>query len=355
MAQLLRWPRLVSQRQPTDRGIAVTGKSAPSRFAVAATLVATCAIATLHPAVASAEPLLTRNQNPLALPYGLPTPLPARLPSAGPGRFTVDVNWSNSANLESSDDYDFTMDAESIEVRLRLEHAMGSQWAVMIEVPWRNLSGGSLDGFIDNWHDLFGLPQGARRDMPDDRLLIDYQRDGEALLRVDDGSSGIADIPIGAGYQVTVSEERALSAWLTVKLPAGDSDGLLGSGATDVALSIAGETSLAQRWLLFGQVDAVWLGDGDILPQYQESFVWAGLAGVSWNAWRTLDLTVQFQANSQVFDLPVNGLSGDAVVLSYGGSYRTTGGWRFDLGMSEDIEVEASPDATFYFAVQRGF
>ena len=139
----------------------MTVNSALSRFAVAVTLTAACTIAALLPAVASAEPLLTRNQNPLTLPYGLPTPLPARLPSAGSGRFTLDVNWSNSANLESSDDYDFTMDAESQEVRLRLEHAMGSQWAAMIEVPWRNLSGGSLDGFIDNWHDLFGLPQGA--------------------------------------------------------------------------------------------------------------------------------------------------------------------------------------------------
>ena len=225
----------------------------------------------------------------------------------------------------------------------------------MIEVPWRNLSGGSLDGFIDNWHDLFGLPQGPRKNMPDDRLLIDYQQDGQALLHVDDSGSGIADIPIGIGYQAYASDERALGAWLTVKLPVGDSDYLLGSGATDVALSVAGETRLAEKWLLFGQVDAVWLGDGDILPQYQDSFAWSGLAGVSWNAWRTLDLTVQFQANSQVFDLPVEGLSGDAVILGYGGSYRTTGGWRFDFGMSEDIQVDASPDATFYFAVQRGF
>jgi hypothetical protein len=333
----------------------VTGISAPSRIAAVAQLTAACAVAALLQATASAEPLLTRNQNPLTLPYGLPMPLPARLPSAGSGRFTLDVNWSNSANLESSDDYDFTMDAESQEVRLRLEHALGSQWAAMLELPWRNLSGGSLDGFIDNWHDLFGLPQGPRKNMPDDRLLIDYQQDGEALLHVDDGGSGIADIPIGVGYQAYVSDERAVSAWLSVKLPVGDSDDLLGSAATDVAISVAGETSLAEDWLLFGQIDAVWLGDGDILPQYQQSFAWAGLAGVSWNAWRTLDLTVQFQANSQIFDLPVNGLSGDAVILSYGGSYRTTGGWRFDFGMSEDIEVEASPDATFYFAVQRGF
>ena len=333
----------------------MTGKSWLPRLITVAVLTAACGTVALLPADAFAEPLQTRNQNPLTLPYGLPKPVPARLPAAGSGRFTFDVNWSNSAVLESSDDYDFTLDAESLEARLRLEHAVGSKWAAMIELPWRYLGGGSLDGFIENWHDLFGLPQGPRRKMPKDRLLIDYQQGGETLLHVDDSGSGIADIPIGVGYQAHASKERAVGAWLTVKLPVGDSDDLLGSGAIDVALSIAGETRLAEQWLLFGQVDAVWLGDGDILPQYQDSFAWAALAGVSWNAWRTLDLTVQFQANSQVFDLPLDGLSGDAVILSYGGSYRTTGGWRFDVGMSEDIQVDASPDATFYFAVQRGF
>jgi len=333
----------------------VTGKSCLPRLIIVAVLTTACGTVALLPADAFAEPLQTRNQNPLTLPYGLPKPVPARLPAAGSGRFTFDVNWSNSAVLESSDDYDFTLDAESLEARLRLEHAVGSKWAAMIELPWRYLGGGSLDGFIENWHDLFGLPQGPRRKMPKDRLLIDYQQGGETLLHVDDSGSGIADIPIGVGYQAHASEQRAVGAWLTVKLPVGDSDDLLGSGAIDVALSIAGETRLAEQWLLFGQVDAVWLGDGDILPQYQDSFAWAALAGVSWNAWRTLDLTVQFQANSQVFDLPVDGLSGDAVILSYGGSYRATGGWRFDFGMSEDIQVDASPDATFYFAVQRGF
>jgi hypothetical protein len=304
---------------------------------------------------AGAEPLLTRNQNPLLLPYGLPLPLPARLPANGAGRYGLNVNWSNAANLETSGASEFTLDSESVDVRLRLEHAFGDRWAAMIELPWRSLSGGSLDGFIENWHDLFGLPQGPRRHMPKDRLLIDYQQSGETLLHVEDSSSGIADTPLGVGYQLLSTEAQALSTWLTVKAPTGDSDDLLGSGAADVALSVAGEMQVAKSWQLFGQLDAVWLGDGDILPQYQQSFVVAGLAGVTWNAWRALDLTVQFYANSQVFDVPVTGLSGDAVILSYGGTWRTDGGWRFDFGMNEDIEVDASPDATFYVLVQKGF
>jgi hypothetical protein len=42
-------------------------------------------------------------------------------------------------------------------------------------------------------------------------------------------------------------------------------------------------------------------------------------------------------------------------VLSFGGSYRTATGWRIDLGMSEDVEVKASPDATFNVAVRHDF
>jgi hypothetical protein len=320
-----------------------------------AALCALWALASLVSPAVHADPLLTRNQNPLLAPYGLPSPLPARLPAAGSGRVAAAVNWANAAVVKSSGPEDFTLDAEVLEVRLRLERAIGTQFAALVEVPWRSLSGGSLDGFIENWHDLWGLPDGHRRQLPRDQLLIEYRQNDDVLLHIDGSSSGIADLPIALGYQIGASDKGALAGWLTVKVPVGDANDLSGSGATDVALSLAGQTRLADRWQLFGQVDAVWLGQGDILPQLQESFAWSTLAGVSWNAWRGLDLTVQFAANSKVYDVNTTGLSGDAVVLSYGGTYRTASGWRFDLGMSEDIEVDASPDATFLVAVRHDF
>jgi hypothetical protein len=33
----------------------------------------------------------------------------------------------------------------------------------------------------------------------------------------------------------------------------------------------------------------------------------------------------------------------------------TTGGWQFDAGVSEDVEVDASPDIVFHIAARRGF
>ena len=34
-------------------------------------------------------------------------------------------------------------------------------------------------------------------------------------------------------------------------------------------------------------------------------------------------------------------------------SYRTVRGWRFDLGVSEDIQADASPDVVFNLAAHR--
>ena len=317
--------------------------------------IAWFAVVALAPWPLAAEPLVTMNQNPMVLPYGLPLPLPARLASNGGGRYGLVVNWSNTATVQTSGRWNATIDAETFDLRLRAEYAFGERWTVMAELPWRSIGGGSLDGAIEGWHDFWGLPDGERKDMPRDRYLIDAQVDGQTVLNYDDDASGIADVPLRVGYQLLADERSAVSAWLSVDLPTGDADDLLGSGATDVVASVAAQTQVAERWQVFGQFDVAWLGDGDILPDEQQSWVVAGLAGVSWNAWRALDLTMQLYANSQVFDVPVTGLSGDAVVLGFGGTWRTESGWRFDFGMNEDVQVEASPDATFYALVQKSF
>jgi len=313
-----------------------------------------CAAALL-PTAAQAEPLLTRNQNPLLALYGLPSPLPARLPDAGNGRVAGVVNWANSANIDTSGNSTFTLDAETVEIRFHVEHSFWPKIALRAELPWRRVSGGSLDGFIEDWHDFFGLPNGSRDRLPRDGLLIEYRVADATLLRFDESASGVGDIPLSAGYQLRASDTRSVAAWFTVKAPLGDAGDLTGSGAVDVALSLSAQSALNEDWDLFGQVNAIWLGDGDLLPQLQENGVFSALAGITWNAWRELDLTVQIEGNSRVFDGGGTDLSGDAILMTFGGSYRTPSGWQFDFGVSEDIDVGASPDIAFNVAARRGF
>lgn len=301
---------------------------------------------------ARAEPFLVRNQNPLLAPYGLPKPLPARLPAAGAAAWSTSLQWTSAAYAESAADRSFEVDAESLEVRLRYLRSLGPRAAVYAELPWRRTWEGVLDGFIDTWHDITGLPGAEREGQPRNRLLIAYQADGESLYRFDQPRSGLGDLPLGAGYQLFASPGAAVSAWLTVKLPTGAADRLTGSGAVDVALSVAAERAVGERASLFGQVDVTRLGAGDLLPGLQEDLAWSGLAGLRVRAWRRLELAAQLAANSRVFAAP-GPAAGDALVLAFGGSWRGPGGWRLDLAIAEDVDVNASPDVSFNLAVSR--
>jgi hypothetical protein len=195
------------------------------------------------------------------------------------------------------------------------------------------------------------MPNGSRGRLPEDALLIEYRAGESTLLRVEDDSSGLADIPLAFGYQVTASERGAVATWLTLKVPTGKAEDLTGSGAVDVALSLAGDRQLSDRWQLFGQANVAWLGKGDVLEDMQQDFAGSLLAGATWQAWRGLELTAQLEANTAVMDTGTD-LDGDAVVLTLGGRYRTESGWMFDFGFSEDLQVDASPDIVFLLGVR---
>jgi len=302
---------------------------------------------------AHAEPLTTRNQHPLVALYGLPMPLAARLPASGSGRIGANLNWSNFATTDTTDQSSYTLDGEVFEVRVTVEHSLGERFAVQGELAWRQVSGGSLDSLVESWHDLFGMPNGSRGRLPEDALLVEYRAGESTLLRVEDDSSGLADLPLSVGYQLTASERGAVATWLTLKVPTGRAEDLTGSGAVDVALSLAGERQLSDRWQLFGQANVAWLGQGDVLEDLQQDFAGSLLAGTTWKAWRGLDLTAQLEANTAVMDTGTD-LDGDAVVLTLGGRYRTNSGWMWDFGFSEDLQPDASPDIVFLLGVRHG-
>jgi hypothetical protein len=310
------------------------------------------AVACLIPVTsAHAEPLATRNQHPLVALYGLPMPLAARLPGPGSGRIGANLNWSNFATTDTTDQRSYTLDGEVFEVRVQAEYSLGERFAVQGELAWRQLSGGSLDSMVENWHELFGMPNGSRGRLPEDALLIEYRTGESTLLRVEDDSSGFADLPLSLGYQLAASDQGAVATWLTIKVPTGKADDLTGSGAVDVALALAGERQLSEHWQLFGQANVAWLGNGDVLEDLQQDFSGSLLAGATWHGWRGLELTAQLEANTAVMDTGTD-LDGDAVVLTLGGCYRTDSGWMWDFGFSEDVQVDASPDIVFLLGVR---
>lgn len=316
------------------------------RLALTLALLAGCA--------AEAAPFPTRDQNPLLAGFGLPMAMPARVAPAGEWSFSADLNWGSTALAQRDGTEALMVDAETREARLTVRGTLNNTTAIQIQVPYRYMGGGTLDGFIDSWHDAFNLPEGARNSLPEDEIHIDYRRNGSQLIDVDTSSSSLGDVSVDVGRELMSSPSTSAVAWLNVKAPTGDSDKLAGSGAIDASLIVAAEHRFSDSWTVFGQAAVTHLGDGDLLPRQQRNVVWSGLAGIGWQVLRAVELKLQFDTHTAVFDETELDYLGDAVFMTVGGNVRFNSRWQLDLAVSEDIVTEASPDVVFVIGIRRG-
>ena len=82
--------------------------------------------------------------------------------------------------------------------KLGFSRKFGNCWHGTMVLPYVQHSGGELDGFVDDWHEFFGLPESDRPKAPTDRLLYYYEKNGEVLLDFRDSESGVGDIQLMA-------------------------------------------------------------------------------------------------------------------------------------------------------------
>lgn len=272
--------------------------------------------------------------------------------SSSPWQFQADFNWGSSALIQNDARERLLVDAETRELRLTAQGRLTDRLLLAVSVPYRSTNGGSLDGFIDNWHDFFSLPEGARRQLPKDRLHLSYLRDGVTQFDRQGSMSGLGDASIATGWQLRNTTNTALTGWMEIKLPTGSSSGLTGSEAFDISAMIAGEHRWSPRWLVFGQAGITHLGGGDLLAAQQRTWVGTAMAGVSARFWPRVELTVQVDAHTAAFDSQLDYL-GDAVILNLGGAIDLGRHWQLSLGVSEDVMVETSPDVVFVVGLRR--
>jgi hypothetical protein len=304
--------------------------------------------------LAEAEPFPARDLNPLLAGFGLPSALPARM-SGESWSVATDFNWASTSLAQRADTERLIVDAEIREMRVTIGRSWPSGFAAQLEIPYRYTGGGVLDSAIDSWHDAFGLPEGARASMPRDRIRIAYARGSTVLLDMQSSADGLGDIALDVGRSLYSQTSGAAAVWLSIKLPSGDADRFTGSGATDVSLAIAGERRLGGNWSAYGQASVTRLGEGERFADQQQDIVWSGLAGISWRAWRGLELKAQLDAHAAVFDEADVDFLGDALVLTVGGDYRFASGWQLDIAVSEDIAVESASDVVFVFGLRRSW
>jgi len=296
--------------------------------------------------VADAFPL--RNYNPFLQIFGLPKFQTAELVRPDRFDFALSYDIANDADDAERPERDLVIDGEMQTISLSLRHRVFERMELGIDVPYVSHSGGSLDSLIKDWHNLVGLSNGMREG-PNDQIQHSYAQDGTTHYELLAPESGIGDVQLSAAYAMQRVTFRA-----GFKLPTGDPDKLTGSGAADVSLGIytGSTTTLFNRAFDYsGFLGMLVLGDGEVLPEFQERTVPYGGLALRWHVTERLSLATQWSLQGPYFGIDIDEIGGNTIQFAIGGDYRFKR-TLLRLAIVEDIAGGAAPDFALHLSVR---
>ena len=293
---------------------------------------------------AMAEPLSARNLAPISGLLGFPALRDAAVLERDGLRVELHGSLASSYGEHMERSESIILDGETAGLTARLGYGLGDGWEVEAEVSWRRHSEGFLDRWIEDWHDLWSLPDGGRPRAPRDRLDFSY-RGPAARFALRDSAGGLSDIHLAAVRNVWRTENTAVSVRAGARLGVGDEDRLLG-GDDDYYLSVNATRTPADGAGLVWHAQLGYLRAGklQILGPIQKRNPWFAGVGFEWPVWRDLTLKAQVDAHGAIADSALTELGDVAFLLTVGMSWMISPELEVEFGFSEDIAPHTGPD-----------
>jgi hypothetical protein len=286
--------------------------------------------------------------------FGLPSLDNSPLTEAGRWRVNAITNLSNTYDISVGPNEQIVSDVETFRATLIVSYGLRDNWQLSVEVPYISHDSGFLDDFIYDWHDFFNMPQNGRNKDNSDMLWISYLSGSGSFFVMSDPQSGIGDIRLNSAY-TRPWKNRALVFSTELKFPTGEFDKLTGSGGFDfyVGLIINDPYSLVKyRITLYGGMAGIFLGDIDgELASEQKNFALVGRAGIGWQATKLLQLKLQLDAQTALYDSDLKQMGDTAFQLVMGGSLTFTDDVYLDFSVAEDINTKTAEDVAFQLAL----
>jgi len=306
-------------------------------------------------------PLYTSNMSPIIQVYGLPAAEAGDINLPGELSLRVVAEVASHYTKEDKGTESVLFDGETSRAIVSMRYGLSDRWEVGVDVPMISHDGGVLDGFIEGWHDFFGLPQGGRNKARRDQLHYYYQRNGSDALDYSGSNGGIGDLSLFAAYQLLAAEplaRRSVALRTGVKLPTGNSSRLQGSGATDTHVRLtASDAETLNEWntTLFASAGVLWLGKGDILEE-QRRWVGFGSIGIGWMPLSWIDFKLQLDGHTSFYsNSDLTEINSSSLQLGIGGTLHFSEQVSLDLAVVEDIVVGSAPDVVFHSALNWRF
>jgi len=304
------------------------------------------------------SPLTLSNYNPLVSVHGLPYAGDAEVLPRGSIHARLSYDVSSHYAYDQNDNEAVLLDGETARATFIYRQGIGHDTQISLVIPYIKHHSGGLDSSINDWHEIFGMPEGGRDLVANNQFRYFYRRNSQIRLNVRNSSEGVGDVRVQAAWQVRQRTDDASAMEVSVKLPTGNSEELHGSGAVDVAILYKHE---AQQKLFglkagsFYSLGALYLGDGDVLADMRRPLVGFGGLGGGVYLQKNLLFISQLDINTAFYSSDLVELGSHTLQLSVGGSILFGDRGRINLGVAEDLVIDASPDVTFHMGVDWRF
>jgi len=307
-----------------------------------------------------AIPICAANQNPFVQIFGLPKAEPGTITPKGKLDAGFLYQVSNNAIQGDANGESIIWDGETAHYNLRFRYGISEKLELGLDLPFIDHSGGYLDSIIRNYHDLVGFPNNRQEQF--EKNQIDYQLDenGAVVYSMKERKSGLGDVRFTAAiplFSKSIQSKRHLALRSMLKLPTGNADDLLGSGGTDVSMGLAYsdyEMLSGINTVLSAYGGAIYMGNTEVLRHMQLHFAGYGGVSLDWLALDWLELKLQMDMHSAFYDTELKQL-GSSMQLLAGGTLHLPGEVLLDLGISEQMITDATPDVGFYLFLRHLF
>ena len=296
------------------------------------------------------QPFETRDQNLFNLIHGQALPTNARLNKKSQSRWSSSLAITNAINIESTANESIYLDYEAYRFTLSYQYGLNDDWDLKLDIPLIYQSGGIFDSAIDEWHGFFGLPDGKRPFVTRDQYEVQYSYNAQTPVSLNEASSALGDIQIAVARSLLESSDTTISLWGSVKLPTGNENKLTGSGATDLSAWLAINQRLSESWVINLNGGAVMLGANSYKNIPLADYALYGHVMLGLAASENINLKVQLQGHSSYYEQSQLNVLGNVYILSFGGSIKINQCNQLDIAFTEDIKVDASPDASLLFS-----
>jgi len=302
-------------------------------------------------------PLQVKNQFPIFIHANQPY-LEKAIPETS---FSASLSHSSIFTVQNSGEWVMDMDMEITELNLRYKHNIKSIGEVGIDLPFIVFGNGFMDGFLNFYHELIGIPDPyGRSGRPKNDFLYEIRHGEYTDLLAERGSgvqgntavvlgktgTGIGDIRLTLKRPVIVSENYTLSIKGDIELPTGDAKEGYGNGSTDVGVYILYDRLLTDKIMSYWNIGAVFPGDvKGYLNIDLNNFIYGGTA-IEIKKFQRWALLFQLQAQSPIYpETDLLAIDRTAFLLAFGCRYNT-GSNSIEFSIAEDLSASGVPDIT---------